>query len=235
MEEAARGSSSARHGRRAQRGSGSPPSRGPAPFMRTLRDASAARVDRHVHARGGRALGMHAVARRVMPETGGRMAPRAGEARPREPTHRAVAGRARIVRTADDLINVGRQTRVIEGDDAAMVRWRQPHVERRLARALADNLAKMRPLKRCRRSSGRYDARCRRFRPTTMRREASANRGVRTPPARATRRPPADSRTEVKGAITPVAPLGDGAWRPHGRACTAAHDRSRDHERAPPG
>jgi hypothetical protein len=49
--------------------------------MRTLRDASAARVDRHVHARGGRALGMHAVARRVTPETRGGMAPRAGEAR----------------------------------------------------------------------------------------------------------------------------------------------------------
>jgi hypothetical protein len=93
------------------------------------------------------ALGMHAVARRVTPKTRERMAPRAGEARPSEPTHPAVAGRARIVRTADDLINVGRQTRLIEGDDAAMVRWRQPHAERRLARALADDLAKMRPLK----------------------------------------------------------------------------------------
>jgi hypothetical protein len=153
---------------------------------------------------------MHAVARRVTPETGGRMAPRAGEARPSEQTHRAVAGRARIVRTADDLINVGRQTRVIEGDDAAMMRWRQPHAERRLARALADDLAKMRPLKEMSKELWAL-----RRAVQALQANDDATRGVskpRGPDATGPRNTttPGGQQKRVKGAITPVAPVGTG-------------------------
>jgi hypothetical protein len=105
-----------------------------------------ARVDRRVRARAGRTRGMHAVARSRQKDEE-EWPPPAGEVRPSEATDRAVDGRGRILRTAGDVINVGQQKCLSEGDDAAVVRWRQPDAKRRFARAPADDLARLRPLK----------------------------------------------------------------------------------------
>jgi hypothetical protein len=133
MQKAARGRRSARHGPRAHRGSGSPPSRGPAPVMRTLREASARPVDRRVRAHGERtARDARRRADDHARKTRRKRPRRAGDVRPSEATDRAVAGRARILRTAGDVFKFGQQKRLIEGDDAAVVRWRQPDAKRRV-------------------------------------------------------------------------------------------------------
>lgn len=51
------------------------------------------------------------------------------------------------VRAAEDIIDLGQLKRLVEGGEAAMALWRHPDPERRLAKALSDDLAKMKPLK----------------------------------------------------------------------------------------
>ena len=88
---------------------------------------------------------MHAVASPIHGGKTRRNGPRAPARYVPARRHAAVDGRGRIGRTAGDVINLGQQKRLIEGDDAAVVRWRQTDAKRLVREAPSDDLAQLRP------------------------------------------------------------------------------------------
>lgn len=122
-----------------------PPSRGPAPFMRTLAGMPAPPGLTPPPRPEGARAGCTPSRRRSRRQDEQEWPPHAGEVRPSKATHRAVDGRGRIGRTAGDVINLGQQKRLIEGDDAAVVRWRQTDAKRLVREAPSDDLAQLRP------------------------------------------------------------------------------------------